>query len=85
MLSTVEEKCVSACSASGEVVWLRKILPELFDIQLDVTCIFCDNQSFMKLTKIPVFHDKSKHNEIKFHDIRDMVQRGVVKLQYVET
>ena len=32
-----------------------------------------------------VFHDESKHIEIKFHYIRDMVKRGVVKLQYVET
>ena len=30
-----------------------------------------------------VFHDKSKHIEIKYHYIRDMVQRGAVKLQYV--
>ena len=28
---------------------------------------------------------KSKHIEIKYHYIRDMVQRGAVKLQYVET
>ena len=32
-----------------------------------------------------VFHDKSKHIEIKYHYIRDMVQRGAVKLQYVAT
>ena len=32
-----------------------------------------------------MFHDKSKHIEIKYHYIRDMVQRGVVKLQYVTT
>ena len=31
----------------------------------------------------PVFHDKSKHIEIKYHHIRDMVQRGAMKLQYV--
>ena len=30
-----------------------------------------------------VFHDKSKHIKIKYHYIRDMVQRGEVKLQYV--
>ena len=39
----------------------------------------------MKLSKNPVFHNKSKHIEIKFHYIKDMVQRGVVKLEYVET
>ena len=32
-----------------------------------------------------VFHDKSKHIEIKYHYIRDMVQRGAMKLQYVAT
>ena len=32
-----------------------------------------------------VFHDKSKHIEIKYHYIRDMVQRGAVNLLYVAT
>ena len=32
-----------------------------------------------------MFHDKSKHIEIKYHYIRDMVQRGAVRLQYVAT
>ena len=30
-----------------------------------------------------VFHDKSKHIEIKYHYIKDMVQRELMKLQYV--
>ena len=37
----------------------------------------------MKLSKNPVFHDKLNHIEIKYHYIRDMVQRGALKLQYV--
>ena len=32
-----------------------------------------------------MFHDKLKCIEIKYHYIRDMVQRRVVKLQYVAT
>ena len=39
----------------------------------------------MKLSENPVFHDKSKHIKIKYHYIKDMVQRGAVKLQYVAT
>ena len=35
------------------------------------------------MSENPVFHDKSNHIEIKYHYIRDMVQRGAVKLQYV--
>ena len=37
------------------------------------------------MSKNPVFHDKLKHIEIKYHYIRDMVQKGAVKLQYVAT
>ena len=37
------------------------------------------------MSENPVFHDNSKHIKIKYHYIRDMVQRGAVKLQYVAT
>jgi hypothetical protein len=47
--------------------------------------ILCDNQSCIKMTENHVLHDKLKHIEIRYHYIRDMVQRGVVKLQYVGT
>ena len=43
------------------------------------------NQSCVKLSENPMFHDKSKHIQIKYHYIRDMVQRGAVKLRYVVT
>jgi hypothetical protein len=32
-----------------------------------------------------VFHDESKHIEIRYHFTHDMMQRGAIKLQYVET
>ena len=47
--------------------------------------IYCDNQSCMKLTENPVFHDRSKHIVIRYQFIRDCVQRGAVKLEYVTT
>ena len=64
---------------------MRKLLSDFFDLQLDSTCIYCDYQICVKLLENPVFHDKSKHIEIKYHYMRDMVQIGVVKLQYVAT
>ena len=79
-LSIAEAEYVVACSASCEAVWLRKLLSDIFDIQLDATCIHCDKQSCVKLSENPVFHDNSKHIEIKYHYIKDMVQKGAVKL-----
>jgi hypothetical protein len=54
-------------------------------IWLEATMILCDNQSCINMTENPKFHDKTKHIEIRYHYIRDMVQKGVVKLQYVGT
>lgn len=82
-LSTTEVEYIATCSPCSEAVWLGKLLAGLFDLELDVTCILCDNRSCIKLSENPVFHDKSNHIEIKYHYIRDMVERGAMKLQYV--
>ena len=37
------------------------------------------------MTENLVFHDKSKHIEIRYFYIRDMVQKGAIKLRYVST
>jgi hypothetical protein len=84
-LTTAKAEYITACSASSEAMWLRNLLAGLFDLKLEVTCISCDNQSCIKLSENPVFHDKSKHIKIKYHCIRDMVQKGVVTLQYIAT
>ena len=82
-LSTAKAEYAAACPTSCEVVWLRKLLSDLFDLQMDSTCIYCDNQSCVKFLENPLCHDKLKHIEIKYHYIMDMVQRGAMKLQYV--
>jgi hypothetical protein len=76
---------VAAWSACGEAVWLQKLMAELFDLELEETCIFYDNQSCIKLLVNLACHEKSKHIEIKYHYIREMIQKGAVKLQYVPT
>ena len=40
-LSIAEAEYVIACSPSCEAVWLRKLLSNLFDLQMDATCTHC--------------------------------------------
>ena len=76
---------MAASTTSCEAIWLRKLLVNLFKKSMEATKIMYDNQSCIKLSENPVFHDRSKHIEIRYHFIRDQVQRGAVQLQYIPT
>lgn len=82
-LSTIEAKYIATRLATCEEVWPQKLFIGLFDHVLEPTMIYYDNQSWVKMTKNLLFHDRSKHIEIKYHFIHDIVQKRDVKLQYV--
>ena len=64
-----EVEYMAASMTRCDAIWLYKLLARLFDQKLDHTVIQCDNQSCIKLYENPLFHDKSKRNEIKDHFI----------------
>jgi hypothetical protein len=66
-----------------EVVWLHKLLADLSEHLLDSTIIHYGNQSCVKISNNLVFHEKSKHIEIKYHYIQDMVQRKSILVQHL--
>ena len=68
---------------SKESIWLRKLLAGLFGDMLETTVIHCDNQSCVNLSEIPTFHDRSKHIEMQYHYLWDMVQKVSICLQYI--
>jgi hypothetical protein len=84
-LSTAEAEYMAACEACTEEVWLRKLISDLFDQTLELTTIYCDNQSCIRLSEHPIFHERSKHIEIKYYFIRDKIQEGEVKREYIPT
>ena len=47
--------------------------------------LYQDNRSVICLAANPVNHKRSKHYRIAMHYVRDLVLRGVVKIQYLET
>ena len=63
-LSTAEAEYIATYSTSCEAIWIWKLLSYLFDLYMDATMMLCDNQSYMKMKKKPMFHDKMNHIEI---------------------
>eukprot|EP00253_Pinus_taeda_P004990 PITA_04990 len=84
-LSSAEEKYIATSQAACEAIWMRKILVGLFDQRMDSIVIYFDNQSCIKLSENPIFHDMSKHIDIRYHHLRDCVVRKIMLLQYIST
>ena len=63
---------------------MKGILSELGFVQKSVT-VYCDSQSAIHLTKNAMFHERTKHIDIKLHFIRDIVTRGLVEIAKIAT
>lgn len=77
-LSSIEAKYMATIIAACEAIWLQKLLVSLFRQRMEATNVYCDNQSCIKLSENPRFHDMSKNIDIWCHFIKDCVQRGAV-------
>ena len=58
------------------------MLAELQYEQEGATEIFCDNKTMISMTKKPAFHSRTKHIDIRFHVIRDLVAKEEIVLEY---
>ncbi|CAL2246955.1 unnamed protein product [Prunus armeniaca] len=84
-LSTLEAEYVSASKATTQAIWLRFVLEDFGELQADATPLKCDNTSAISITKNPVFHQRTKHIDRRYHFINDALQQGVIDLVYCPT
>ncbi|KAI5348310.1 hypothetical protein L3X38_001197 [Prunus dulcis] len=84
-LSTAEAEYVSAAEATSQAKWLRFVLEDFGEEQVEGTPILCDNTSAIAMAKNPVFHQKTRHISRKFHFIREAIQAKEIELIYCKT
>ncbi|KAB2625515.1 hypothetical protein D8674_017175 [Pyrus ussuriensis x Pyrus communis] len=76
----IEVEYASAAEATSQAKWLRFVLEDFGEEQVEGTQIMCDNTSAIAMAKNPVFHQKTKHINRKFHFIREAIQAKEIKL-----
>ena len=83
-LSTAEAEYIAARSYCSQLLWMKKVLTD-YGISQDTMIVYCDNPSAIDISKNPVQYSKTKHIEIKYHFIRDLIERKIVCLEYIPT
>jgi hypothetical protein len=83
--STTEEKYVTVAEVTKEMVWLRKILKDLEEKQVNSTPLLVDNNFAIKLAKNPRFHDQTNHINTKYHLIQYHIEPKTIHLIHCST
>ena len=84
-LSTTEAEYMALAEAVKEVLWLVTLFKEL---EIPVTLpiiVHEDNTSCINLTNHPTTHQRTKHIDIRYHFIREQVQKEVIKVVQVQS
>jgi hypothetical protein len=64
---------------------MKEVLNNVEEDYCKCITVFCDNSSSIKLSKNPVLHGRTKHINVRFHFIRDLIKKGEVELVYCGT
>lgn len=85
--STAEAEYIAASEAAKEAVWIRNFFTELGvvpSIQEPIV-LYYDNNAAIAQAKKPRSHKNSKHVLRRFHLIREIIERGDVKIERIDT
>jgi hypothetical protein len=82
-LSSCEAELIALTDAVKEAMWLQKLL-ELFNIQQPLR-IYEDNQSTIKIAENAVFSDRTKHLQVRFQFIKELIEQKRLEIVYCPT
>jgi len=83
--SLCEAEYIAAATVACQGIWLARLLGEMLNQDTAPALIFVDNKSAISLCKNPVLHDRSKHIDLRYHFIRDCVEKGTVIVEFIRT
>ena len=87
--STAEAEYIALAEASKQGQWLRSLLKELRRHKLlgkgEAVPIFSDNQACIAIAENPIAHRRTKHIDVRYHYIRQLVSFGKTTISYIPT
>ncbi|GJR87416.1 retrovirus-related pol polyprotein from transposon TNT 1-94 [Tanacetum coccineum] len=83
-MSSVEAEYVSLSACCTQVLWLRTQLTD-YGFHFDKIPMYCDSKAVIAISCNPVQHSRTKHIDVRYHFIKEQVEKGIVKLFFVGT
>ncbi|GFS81546.1 copia protein [Trichonephila clavipes] len=85
-LSTMEAEYVSLTEAAKEFNWLNNVIDnKSLNLELSENVMFCDNQAAISFSKSPVENYRTKHIDVRYHFLRNLIYDKVFQIKYIGT
>ena len=78
--STIEIEYITIPEVGKELLWMQNLLQEL-GLNQEKYVLHCDDQSAIHLNKNSTFHSRSKHIEVWYHWIREVLEMKQFSLE----
>ncbi|GKE76228.1 hypothetical protein Tco_1542348 [Tanacetum coccineum] len=83
-MSSTEAKYVSLSACCAQVLWLRTQLTD-YGFHFDKIPMYCDSKAAIAISCNLVQHSHTKHIDVRYHFIKEQVEKGIVELFFVGT
>ncbi|GJW46539.1 retrovirus-related pol polyprotein from transposon TNT 1-94 [Tanacetum coccineum] len=77
-MSSAEAEYVSLSACCAQVIWMRTQLLD-YGFRFNKILIYCDSKSAIAISCNPVQHSRTKHINIRYHFIKEHVEKGSYK------
>nr|GEV17313.1 retrovirus-related Pol polyprotein from transposon TNT 1-94 [Tanacetum cinerariifolium] len=83
-MSFVEAEYVSLSACCAQVLWMRTQLTD-YGFYFDKIPMYCNSKASIAILCNPVQHSRTKHINVRYHFIKEKVEKGIVELFFVGT
>ena len=83
-MSTTEAEYMAVAEAAKEALWLKGLVKELGLNQGGVQ-LHCNSQSAIYLAKHQVYHARTKHIDVRFHKIKELIITREIVFEKIDT
>nr|GEY12766.1 retrovirus-related Pol polyprotein from transposon TNT 1-94 [Tanacetum cinerariifolium] len=83
-LSTAKAEYLSLFACCAQVLWMRTQLTDC-GFHFNKIPIYCYSKSAITISCNPVQHTRTKHIAVRYHFIKEQVEKGTIELYFVKT
>nr|GEU74069.1 retrovirus-related Pol polyprotein from transposon TNT 1-94 [Tanacetum cinerariifolium] len=83
-MSFAKAEYVSLSACYAQVLWMRTQLTD-YGFHFDKIPTYCDSKAAIAISCNPVQYSRTKHIDVRYHFIKEKVEKGIVELFFIGT